>query len=197
MDAIGILEIRNFLRTNPSRTIPAIDQNAHTPGEKYGITTAFRDGSTHWPAFTRLLVALKPYILSTSMMFSISHPEDYRKEKAIRDRRLPPQDPALAIRHNSDEDCFETVRLSANIAPASCPRQTTHPSKLASMVSIGRRQFIGGDIAVPALGMLHTLKPGGFLVLHASMEVHTKPFSGEGFKLQFFTFELEDYDLSW
>jgi hypothetical protein len=200
MDAIGVFEIRNFLRTYPLEPSPAFDQNIHNPGEKRGTTilplwqqtNEFRDGSTHWPAFTRLLAVLKPYVLCASAMFAITHSEEYRKARVVKERRLAAQNPALAIPHGSADNCFETVRLSANIAPTSCPLQTTHPSKLASFAVIGRRLFNGGGIAVPALGTLHALMPGGFLVLDTAMEVHTTPFSGERYELQFFIPELDD-----
>ncbi|KAN0120177.1 hypothetical protein V8E51_002385 [Hyaloscypha variabilis] len=158
MDAIGVFEIKKFLRTYHLGPSPAFDQNIHASGETYGTvilplwqqTTEFRNG----------------------MPFS----EEHSKAKSIKERRPAAQTPALTIPHGSADNCFETVRLSAKIAPTSCPLQTTHPSKFATFAVIGRRLFHEGGIAVPAL----------------ATEVHTTPFSGDRYELQFFIPELDD-----
>jgi hypothetical protein len=116
-------------------------------------TTELRAGSEHWPAFTRLLDALKSFILTTSVMFSISHPEEFQRAKPIKARRLAAQDPASTIPESTAENCLETVRLSANIALGRCLLQTTHPSKLACLITIRRGLSSGGNIAILALGL--------------------------------------------
>jgi hypothetical protein len=171
-DTLAVLEIRIFLETYPLGPSPssAPDQNTRYPNLKYGTailplwrqTTELRAVSKHWPAFTRLLDALTPFILTTSVMFSISHPEEFQRAKATKARRLATQDPALTIPESTAENCFETMRLSANIAPGRCLLQTTHPSKLACLITVGLALSSGGSIAIPALGLQFTAKPGVF-----------------------------------
>ena len=200
IDAAAVAEIRNFLQIYTLGPSLAPDQITHRQDEKYGTvilplwqqTDDFRVGTPHWPAFVRLLAALKPYAEVASALLSISHPEEVIKSKGIRERQLAAQDPAPATPHGSAEDCSKTVRLSANIAPTTHALATTHPSKLAAFAVIGRGLFTGGDLALPALDMRHTLKPGNHVVFHTAFDIHNTPFSGERYELQFFLPDLEE-----
>jgi hypothetical protein len=98
-------------------------------------------------------------------MFSVSYPEEFKRAKAIKARRFAAQDPALAIPESTAENCFETMRMSANIALGRCLLQTTHPSKLACLITIRRGLSNGGNIAILALGLQLTAKLGGFRAL--------------------------------
>jgi hypothetical protein len=84
--------------------------------------------------------------------------------------------------------CFETMRLSANLALQGHRLNTSHESTAAVLAAFG--QFQGGDIVV-ANGDPRPLNAGDSRFHSTSIDVQVEPFVGERHQIELFLPKIE------
>ena len=97
-----------------------------------------------------------------------------------------------AVPQMTPDNCFETFRLSANMALDPAPMTTTHPSFWAVISTVGHFEF--GGLGIWDSGQwypLRTEQAGGIrieniLTVRTSLNIMNAPFVGERYQLEFF-----------
>jgi hypothetical protein len=93
-----------------------------------------------------------------------------------------------SIPHSSANKCFETIRLSANLALQGHRLNTSHESSAAYLAAFG--EFQGGN-TVLGDGEERPLEAGGFKFLSTFIDVQIKPFKEERYQIELFLPKFE------
>jgi hypothetical protein len=184
MNDIIVSAIRTFLQTYPL-TVPAIqDQQEHSSAtEKVGTvilplwqtTSTLHPGSLHWAAYKSFLCAIKDFIDSASECLQEESPFDHGDAIETFNSR-----PTPTIPYSEANKCFETMRLSANLALVGHRLSTTHESTDAVLTPFG--YFVGGNIVVANHpGMVMNACDSRYV--STSLVLQVEPFEGRGIRL--------------
>jgi hypothetical protein len=189
--------IRQFIQSCPLATSPIRDVQPHlNPNERVGTillplwrqTPIMNTHSPHWPAFLELLRTLRPYLIECSRAMRSTAP--YAYDGALQNYRdqLFGGDQATTIPQITPENCFQTLRISANMALAAHPLRTSHPSFWVVIAAVG--PFNYGDVGLTDLGEhgqwyrigTQGVGRGGIeniLTVRTALNVQSLPFVGE------------------
>jgi hypothetical protein len=193
--------IRQFLQSYPLAISPIRDTQPHLdPNERVGTillplwrqTPLTNTHSPHWQAFLELLRTLRPYLIECCRAMRSTAPYAYDSGLRIYQDQLFGGDQANAIPQITAENCFQTLRLSANMALAPHLLNTSHPSFWAAIATVG--PFDYGDVLLPSLGERYQVGTHGvgrdrienILTVRTALNVQSVPFVGERYELVFF-----------
>ena len=193
--------IRQFLQSCSLATSPIRDTQPHLdPNERVGTillplwrqTPLTNTHSPHWQAFLELLRTLRPYLIECSRAMRSTAPYAYDSALRIYQDQLFGGDQANAIPQITAENCFQTLRLSANMALAPHLLNTSHPSFWAAIAAVG--PFYYGDVLLTGLGERYQVGTHGvgsdrienILNVRTALNVQSLPFVGERYELVFF-----------
>ncbi len=192
--------IRTFLRSVQLDGAQGRDNQLHPNAyEKHGTiilplakqTEKMNYKSSNWNAFNEFLEALKPLLAGITTLLMALHRKEYDQASAILQKgRGEGYNPTRDINPLVFPNCFETVRLSANLALDVAPLTTSHKSQIAMIVPIG--EYTGGDIVGPESKLITDLKAGELHVWRGGTSIGNLGFQGERYQLEFFLPNLEE-----
>lgn len=193
--------IRTFLRSVQLDGAHGRDNQPHPNAyQRYGTiilplarqTEKMNNQSANWGTFNEFLEALQPLVAGISALLITYHRKEYDQATSILQRgRGEGYDERRDINPLVFPNCFETVRLSVNLALDAAPLTTSHRSQMAMIVPIG--EYTGGDIVWPESSASTDLKAGQVLVWRDGdgSNVGNLVFEGERYQLEFFLPNLE------
>lgn len=165
-------------RTDPSTPYGTVVLPLWEQSEKFNTT------SPHWAAFNTFLDAIVPALSIASRKIQEHMPEAFASALALAFITRMSVPNHRSIRQRSMMNCFESVRLSANLSLKPAQIGTTHPSQMVATMLFGESTD-GGRWIDTVARLYSNLRPG--IVLRARAEaIHTVIwFEGEYFQLEF------------
>jgi hypothetical protein len=190
-----------FVQTCPLDPAPVRDTQPHlNPNERVGTvllplwrqTPRMNSHSPHWPAFLELLRLLRPHLIACSNAMKFTAPWAHGCALELYREQLFSGNPANVIPQPVNDNCFETFRLSANMALDPHLLITTHQSFWAVIVAVG--PFDLGVVWLLDLDNLYHVgnDNSGFvpaehiLTVRTSLNIQNLAFTGERYQLEFF-----------
>ncbi|EKD14331.1 hypothetical protein MBM_07561 [Drepanopeziza brunnea f. sp. 'multigermtubi' MB_m1] len=198
-------DIRLFLQNHhriPLEPPHGRDTQPHpSPDQRYGtiilplltLPTGTDRGNLHWPTVQSFLEALTPLLYTASEACRISDAERHDQALRIVGELLRDQDPRMGVAAITSYSCFETVRLSVNLALDAAPLRSDHGSQVVAVAVIG--DFSGGNIVTssPLRRIEFPVSHGGIFVVGSTpgpILVQNMVFEGERYQLEFFLPDL-------
>jgi len=206
LNQIVVPVVRNLLTTCPLEAPVPHDRNTHptnpSASQKHGTVllplwrqnSHTNESSPHWKSYTSLIQMLSPAFDEMAAGFKYADPElEDLYDKAIRiylqeataqnEYKLVPPEPMQIW------NCFQTMRLSANLALESAPLDAGDGSRWAMMMGFGNAN---PEVLPPGFAVeFREMTSGVELCVGPGFKVETKAYKGEWYSLELFLPKIE------
>ncbi|KAE9380811.1 hypothetical protein N431DRAFT_433053 [Stipitochalara longipes BDJ] len=191
----ALAAVTKLLETYPLTDPPPTNRQHANPDRKSGIielplwqtTATVHPSSPHWSAYQTFIQAITPVVKSAGIMLSTYQKPKFDQARTLLLARNAAQDPSKCLPQYTPDNCFETLKLSANLALPPAPLTTSHCSPWIFVTLCGN--WLGGDMDfgdMQGLPRMHSFSDGDVLVVRDGIAVGGKPFAGEKYQLELF-----------
>jgi len=195
------LALRQFVQTFPLNQPAIIDRQPHPsnpgPSEIHGTVVlplwqgnaTINATSPQWNTYLQLLQSLTPILSRSAIILSSVDKNSYDGARRLYLVQVITQDPANAIPppHMTDWNCFESMRISANLACDAAPLGPGTGSgwRRAQLAFAGQAQLVV-NLHQPDAGSVMPCTRSSLLYVPPGIKIGTAPYVGEWYQLEFF-----------